>query len=70
MAANNLTKKLIAAGITANTDGLLRDLIARGMFYAALDTIDAAIERRNVEAVFLGNFRHVIMQTILDEQEV
>ena len=68
--ASNLNKKLINAGITANTDGLLRDFVARGMYQAAIGVIDAAIIKRQLEIDFLVEFRNDLHSQILDDQEV
>ena len=70
MAANILTKKLIDAGITANTDGLLRDFVSRGNYLAAVGTIDASIIKRQLEIDFLVEFRNDLHSQILDDQEV
>jgi len=70
MAPNNLTKKLIDAGITANTDGLLRDFVGRGMYRAAIGTLNEAIDKRKSEVDFLENFKKDLAAEILEDEEV
>lgn len=46
-------KELSNAGITANSDGLLRDFINRGQWSAALKCIPDSIEKREHEIAYL-----------------
>jgi hypothetical protein len=55
-----LVKKLTEAGITATSDGLLRDFIGRGKFTAAEDALLKAIARREAELIFLKDLQHIL----------
>lgn len=70
MSQSNFTKKLINAGITANTDGLLRDLVARGMHKAAIGTIDIAIARRYEQIEFLKGFKDDLRGQVFEDHDV
>jgi hypothetical protein len=47
--SDKLTKKLARAGITTSSDGLLRDLVGRGHYKAAIDVAEVSIRRRENE---------------------
>lgn len=70
MQTKNMIKSLADAGITATTDGLLRDFVTRGMYRAAIDAIDVAIQRRYNDAVFLEAFKATLAAEILEDEEV
>jgi len=48
-----LTRKLVSAGISYSRDGLLRDYVTRGLYSAAIEITNAAIERRLTEVLAL-----------------
>ena len=51
-------------GITANSDGLLKDFIARGLYTAARDAARVSIERRYTEIEFLIGLRADLQEQI------
>ena len=70
MSQSKMIKKLTDAGITASSDGGLRDFVSRGNYLAAVGTIDASIAKRKTEIEFLEGFNKDLHQEILKDGEV
>lgn len=55
MGANPTVKKLINAGLTHSTDGLLFDFCSREQWKAAITSCQESIDQREIEITFLKN---------------
>jgi len=65
MATPNYTKQLKDNGITATSDGLLCDFIYRGLYSAAVATLEESVSKRRLELKFLAELKNNLKQEIL-----
>ena len=70
MTQSNLIKRMTDAGITASSDGGLRDFVSRGNYVAAVGSIDIAIARRYEQIEFLKGFKDDLRVQVFDDQDV
>jgi len=70
MNKHNYTTELAQNGITIASDGLLRDLLSRGMLTPSLAVIDASVAKREKEIRYLRALQVDIVHEITKETAV
>ena len=70
MKRHNYTTELAQNGITITSDGLLRDLLSRGVLGPSLAVIDASVAKREKEIRYLRALQVDLVNDITKETAV